>query len=606
MEHRSEPGDGPGSSPSAVWKAAYLPSSNGAGFRWADYVPRSVSCLSGGYSFAAFGSDLLAGLTVGIVALPLAMALAIASGVAPERGLFTAIVAGFLISALGGSRFQIGGPTAAFAAIVYDVVLRHGYEGLATATLMAGALLILMGLLRFGALIKFIPYPVTTGLTTGIALIIFSTQMKDFFGLSIDHVPADFIDRSAVLVRHAGTWNGPATALSVTSLLALIVLRKLWPKLPGAIIVVIAGAAVVSLLGLPVETIGTRFGDIPRVLPSPDVPPFSFAKARLLIPEAVAIAILAAIESLLSAVVADGMSGDKHSSNGELVAQGVANIGSVVFGGIPATGAFARTATNIKSGAKTPVAGMLHAVTLFLCMLLLAPYARLVPLPCLAAILVLVAYNISELDHFRNLLRAPRSDVAVLLSTFAITVLTDITVAVEVGIVMAALLFMKRMSEVANVIIDTPLIDDPARVPALVTPEPDILLKKEVPDTVEIFEITGPLFFGIADRLKDTLNYIERPPRVFILRMRHVPVVDATGLHALEELYLKCKRQKMVLILSGVREPVKKALRKIGLYDTIGPQNIHDTISRALEHALRLVQPQTADHMTVDDRNKGV
>ena len=559
---------------------------------WQEFVPRAVTCLRSGYSLSAFGADFAAGLTVGIVALPLAMALAIASGVPPERGLYTAIIAGFLISALGGSKFQIGGPTAAFATIVYEVVLKHGYDGLVTATLMAGVMLMLLGFFRFGSLIKFIPYPVTTGLTTGIALLILSTQVKDFFGLAIDKVPSEFPEKWAMYAAFADTLKPATTAVAMLSLVALVLLRRYFPKIPGAILVVIAASAVVKLFGLPIETIGSRFGEIPSSLPSPVFPPFSFEKARLLIPEATAIAILAAIESLLSAVVADGMGGDRHSSNGELVAQGVANIGSVVFGGIPATGAFARTATNIKSGARSPVAGMVHAVVLLIFMAALAPYASLIPLPTLAAILVLVAWNISELDHFRMLLRAPRSDVAVLLATFLITVLTDITVAVEVGIVMAALLFMRRMSEVANVIIDTPLIDDASGLHPSSLPEPDILMKEQVPESVEIFELTGPLFFGIADRLKDTLNFLQLPPKVFILRMRHVPVVDATGLHALEELYYKCKRQKIVLILSGVREAVDRSLVKIGLDKLIGRDNIHENIHSALAHALRIASPE--------------
>ena len=420
----------------------------------AEFTPRSITSLAAGYTRKTFIADALAGVTVGIVALPLALAFAIASGVSPDRGLYTAIVAGFIISALGGSRFQIGGPTGAFVAIIFDIVLRHGYEGLATATLMAGVLLILMGIFRFGSMIKFIPYPVTTGLTTGIALIIFTTQIRDFFGLKIAKLPGHTYDQWMLYFAEAHTFSPATLILASCSLLALIGLRRWNPKLPGAIIVIACGAAAVQLLGIStesIETIGSRFNGIPSTLPSPSLPPFSWEKARLLVPEAIAIALLAAIESLLSAVVADGMTNDKHSSNGELVAQGLANITSIVFGGLPATGAFARTATNIKSGAKTPVAGIIHAATLFLSMLLLAPYASMIPLPSLAAVLVLVAWNISELDHFRSILRAPRSDVAVLLSTFLLTVLVDITVAVEVGVVMAALLFMKRMSEVANV-----------------------------------------------------------------------------------------------------------------------------------------------------------
>ncbi len=558
---------------------------------YAEFIPRSLTSLSG-YTKKAFMSDALAGVTVGIVALPLALAFAIASGVSPDRGLYTAIVAGFLISALGGSRFQIGGPTGAFVAIVFDIVLRHGYEGLATATLMAGVMLILMGVFRFGSMIKFIPYPVTTGLTTGIALIIFTTQIRDFCGLKIAKLPGHTYDQWVLYYAESHTYSPAALTLSLCSLVTLVALRKWKPKIPGAIIVIACGAIVVKLLGIgpeSIETIGSRFHGIPSTLPSPSLPPFSLEKARLLVPEAIAIAILAAIESLLSAVVADGMTGDKHNSNGELVAQGIANIASTVFGGIPATGAFARTATNIKSGAKTPVAGIVHAATLFASMLLLAPYASMIPLPSLAAVLVLVAWNISELDHFRSILRAPRSDVAVLVSTFLLTVLVDITVAVEVGVVMAALLFMKRMSEVANVVIDTPTLADAAPDQPLFH-EPDALLTHDIPESVEIYEITGPLFFGIADRLKDTLNVIEQPPKAFVLRMRHVPVIDATGLHALEEFHHKCVRQKTVLILSGVREPVLRSLKNIGLWRQIGPENIHGHIDQAIARAVDIVK----------------
>lgn len=558
--------------------------------RYAEYIPRLLTSLNG-YNQKLFMHDALAGVTVGIVALPLALAFAIASGVSPDRGLFTAIVAGFLISALGGSRYQIGGPTGAFVAIVFDIVLRHGYEGLATATLMAGVLLILMGIFRFGSMIKFIPYPVTTGLTTGIALIIFTTQIRDFCGLKIEKLPGHTYDQWALYFAEAHTFSPASLTLALCSLGALIALRRWNPRVPGAIIVITCGAVVVQLLGISadsIETIGSRFNGIPNTLPSPSLPPFSWEKARLLVPEAIAIAILAAIESLLSAVVADGMTGDKHSSNGELVAQGFANLGSIVFGGIPATGAFARTATNIKSGARTPVAGIVHAATLFASMLLLAPYASMIPLPSLAAVLVLVAWNISELDHFRSILRAPRSDVLVLISTFLLTVLVDITVAVEVGVVMAALLFMKRMSEVANVVIDTPTLAD-AHPDQPLFHEPDALLTHDIPESVEVYEISGPLFFGIADRLKDTLNFIEQPPKAFVLRMRHVPVIDATGLHALEEFHHKCVRQKTVLILSGVREPVLRSLKNIGLWRQIGPENIHGHIDQAIARALEVV-----------------
>jgi len=557
------------------------------------YLPKSIVCWREGYSLSAFGHDLLAGVTVGIIALPLAMAFGIASipesvaaqaGLSPPAmGLYTAIIAGFLISALGGSRVQIGGPTGAFIVIVYGIAVKHGYAGLATATLMAGAIIIIMGLARFGAMIKFIPYPVTTGFTSGIAVIIASSQLKDFFGLRMQEFPVAFLGKLQAVAEYAPTWNSATTGVAVGSLTVLILVRRFAPRIPWGIVAVVVGSVVVAVFQLPVETIGTRFGGIPSTFPAPHLPAFSFAMARDLIPEATTIAILAAIESLLSAVVADGMTGGRHKADCELVAQGLANIGSVLFGGIPATGAIARTAANVKSGARTPVAGIIHSLTLLLVMLLLAPWASAIPLATLAAMLMMVAWNMSELDHFRYLLRAPKSDIAVLLTTFGLTVFTDLTIAVGVGMVLAAMLFIKRMAEVSNVSAITREFgngDDLAEMK-----DPNAIARRQLPPGVEVYEINGPFFFGVADRLQDTLRGLEKPPKVFILRMRRVPAIDATGLHALEEFHKKCLHQGTKLLLAGVHAQPLYAFINIGFDKVIGVENLFENIDNALNRA---------------------
>lgn len=538
-----------------------------------------VLCLRQGYSRSDFLGDLIAGITVGIVALPLAMALAIASGLSPEKGLVTAVIAGFLISALGGSRVQIGGPTGAFVVIVSGVLARHGYDGLLLATLLAGALLIVLGIARLGTMIKYIPYPVTTGFTSGIAVVIFSTQVKDFFGLQMDQVPSEFLPKWYEYFLSFHTVNLAACLIGGASLAALVYLRRRSPRIPGALIAVVASSLAVALFDLPVETIGSRFGDIPSSIPPPRLPVIDFSKIGEIIPDAMTIAILAGIESLLSAVVADGMTGDKHSSNGELVAQGVANIGSALFGGLPATGAIARTATNIKSGARTPVAGIIHAIVLLAFMMLLAPLAAYIPLPTLAAILFLVAWNMSEVDHFRHLLRAPRGDVAVLLSTFALTILVDLTVAVEVGIVMAAILFMKRMSDVTDAVTTVDMFQ--SETDELDTGE----LAISTPQGVEVFEINGPFFFGMADRFKDMLNRVEAPPRAFVLRLRKVPVIDSTAMYALKEFHYKCARQQAQVVLSEVQPNVQRALARFGVLELIGEEHVHTDFEAALADA---------------------
>lgn len=554
-------------------------------------LPKSVVCFREGYTSRKVLGDLAAGVTVGVIALPLAMAFGIASipesvaeaaGISPPAvGLFTAVIAGFLISVLGGSRVQIGGPTGAFIVIVYAVAARHGYEGLITATAMAGVIILLMGLFRFGAVIKFIPYPVTTGFTSGIAVIIFSSQIKDFLGLEMGEVPVEFVHKIQSIAAHVHTWDPLTLGVAGGSLAVMIALRKVAPRLPGAIVAVALAALVVWIWQMPVDTVASRFGDIPRTLPVPRLPAFSFELAVTLLPEAFTIAMLASIESLLSAVVADGMTGGRHKADCELMATGFGNLGAAVFGGIPATGAIARTVANIKSGGRTPLAGIFHAVTLIAIMAGLAPLAGTIPLAALAAVLVMVAWNMSEIDHFRSLLRAPRPDVAVLLLTFGLTVFTDLTIAVGVGVVMASLLFMKRMADVS----DVHVITDELRNGQEEHDDPDSISLREVPHGVEVYEINGPFFFGVADRLKDTLRGIERRPKVFIIRMRRVPAIDATGLHALEEFHDKCRREGIALLLSGVQAQPSRAFTKAGFDNVIGNDRMFGHIDEALAKA---------------------
>ncbi|KIM11377.1 MAG: sulfate permease [Sulfuricurvum sp. PC08-66] len=532
------------------------------------------------YSRNDFLKDLLSGLTVAIVALPLAMAIAIASNLPPERGLFTAIVAGFLISALGGSRYQIGGPTAAFIVTVAMVAMKHGYEGLVIATLMAGVMLIIAALLRAGELIKFFPYPVIVGFTSGIAILIFFSQLRDFFGLSIAYMPPDFIDKLFVYLKHLHQTNPYAVLVASLSIGTIILVNKFIKKLPAPIVVVVLSSLAVWLFGIPVETIESRFGSIPSTLPMPSLPAITFEKVRLLFSDALTIALLAGIESLLSAVVADGMTGTKHRSNTELFAQGVANVGSAFMGGLPATGAIARTATNIKAGAVSPISGMLHAVWLLLFMLLLAPLIVKVPLAALAAILIVVAYNMSEIKHIRSIMKAPRTDRVVLFVTLFLTVIVDLNTAILVGISLASLLFIRSMMHATPIAsIHTPLHTD----------DPDAIGRKEVPVGVEVYEIQGPLFFGVAEKLVDTLLLLESTPRVFILRLRFVPIIDAAGLHALEALHHQLSTQGATLILSGVNAHVRTYLHKSALDSIIGDENIVDHIDKALARASRLL-----------------
>jgi len=535
-----------------------------------------------GYTREQFFADLVAGVIVGIVALPLAIAFAIASGVGPERGLFTAIVAGFIISALGGSRVQIGGPTGAFVVIVYAIVQRHGVDGLAMATLMAGVILVAFGMVRLGGAIKFIPYPVTIGFTSGIALIIFSNEVKDFLGLRMGPVPAEFVLKWRALVAHLGAVNGWAIAVAALTLALILGWPRVNRRIPSPFVALILATAAVQLFHLPVETIGSRFGVINASLPAPALPAISFHQIPALTGAAFTIALLGAIESLLSAVVADGMIGGRHRSNMELVAQGVANIASPLFGGIPATGAIARTATNVKNGGRTPVAGMVHAVTLLLITVFFGRWAGLIPMAALAAILVVVAYSMSEWRTFLAEFRAPKSDVAVLLTTFLLTVLWDLTVAIEVGMVLAAFLFMRRMAEVTNVSVLTHEFQDPKDD---FEHDPNAVRRRVVPSGVEVYEITGPFFFGAAETFKERLGRIAVRPKVLILRMRHVPAIDSTGLHALRDLVRRSRRDGTLVLLSDVHAQPVVALERSGLYDELGEENVHGNIDDALNRA---------------------
>ncbi|OGN64525.1 MAG: sodium-independent anion transporter [Chlamydiae bacterium RIFCSPHIGHO2_12_FULL_49_9] len=551
-----------------------------------EFLPKSYLYLRSGYSTVFFKKDLLAGLTVAIIALPLAMAFAIASGVAPEKGLITAIIAGFLISALGGSRVQIGGPTGAFVVIVYGIIQRTGYEGLAVSTLIASALLLMFGLFRLGSWIKYVPHPLITGFTTGIAVIIFSSQMKDFFGLKMGVVPADFVHKWIAYFQAFNTFSSPTLLVSVSTLGVILFFRKFVPKIPWGIAAIVIATSICVLFQLPVETIQSKFGEIPRSLPWPELPSFSGLSGKWgeIFTDGVTIAFLGAIESLLSAVIADGMIGGRHKSNCELIGQGIANFFSVLFGGIPATGAIARTAANVKTGAETPVAGMLHAVFLFLIILFFAPIVSQIPLAALSAVLVMVAWNMSEIDHFVRLFKAPFGDVATMLTAFLLTVFVDITVAISLGMVLASFFFMKKMSEFSKTVQLTKLFKEPRQEFPERT-DPDAIENKIVPPNVEVYEINGPFFFGVADMLKDLTIVFTPPPKVFILRMRHVPMIDASGMHALKEFFQRCQREKTTLLLSGVHGQTAADLKRFGLTKLIGEEHIFPHIDKALARA---------------------
>ncbi|GAB7079029.1 SulP family inorganic anion transporter [Megalodesulfovibrio paquesii] len=546
------------------------------------FLPKLVDVLKKGYSGKHALQDVFAGLTVGVVALPLAMAFAIASGTTPERGLFTAIVAGFIISALGGSRYQIGGPTGAFVIIVYSIIDRHGYDGLVLCTLMAGVIMLLFGAFRMGSLIKYIPYPVTTGFTAGIAVLIFSSQMKDFFGLPLAEVPPDFIDKWAEYLAHAGQFSQPTLIVSGVGLATIILIRRFIPRVPAPVVSVVLATLIAAVFNLPVETIGTKFGGVPDALPSLTLPMVTLGRLHDLIPDALTVALLGSIESLLSCVVADGMTGDKHKSNTELMAQGVANIASPLFGGIPATGAIARTVTNIRAGAFSPVAGILHAAVLAAFVLFLAPLASYIPLASLAAVLVVVSYDMSEYHKVLRLLRAPKSDMMVMLLTLLLTVIIDLTVAVNVGVVLAALLFMRRMSE-------TTAIEDWGHNCCSWKPDLQRADFLELPHGLMVYEIDGPFFFGVADRFKTVLHATNTKPKVIVLRMGKVPAIDATADNALELFAKRCQHEGTRLILAGVRPRALDNLKRLGTITLIGEENIFDNFGEALDRARRIV-----------------
>ena len=537
------------------------------------------------YSWKKFSQDLFAGLTVGVVALPLAMAFSIACGFSPARGIYTAVIAGFLISLFGGSRVQIGGPTGAFIVIIAAIYGKFGDAGLLTATLLAGGILILFGIFKMGALIKFIPFPVTTGFTSGIAVVIFATQLNDLFGLGLENIPADFIGKLKVIGLNITNTHWATFGTGLFTIIVICLVRRFLPKWPAMLVGMLAATAMAQILKLDIATIGSKFGELPRTLPKPGLEILPVSRFSEVIMPAFTIALLAGIESLLSATVADGMTGGRrHRPNTELIAQGLGNIGSVFFGGIPATGAIARTATNIKSGAQTPVAGMIHAVVLLLILLLLAPQAKLIPLAALAGIMAVVCFNMSEYHTFCRMFKGPKSDWAVMLTTFLLTVFVDLVVAVEVGVVLAALLFIRRMSDISNVsAITGELAGDKAEVD-----DPDNISSRNVPANVVVFEVHGPFFFGAVDGFRDkAMNFSGKGIDTIILRMRMVPAIDATGLTVLADFVQQCRKQKINLILSGVQpesQPMK-AFRHFGLVETIGEDNICPHIDNALERA---------------------
>ncbi|MEX2110304.1 MAG: sulfate permease [Gemmatimonadaceae bacterium] len=550
------------------------------------FVPKIVTALRN-YDREQFLGDLGAGVIVGVVALPLAIAFAIASGVTPDRGLWTAVIAGFLISALGGSRVQIGGPTGAFVVIVYGIVQKHGLDGLAISTLMAGVILVIMGIAKLGAMIKFIPHPVITGFTSGIAVIIFSGGIKDLLGLQMGEVPASFVDKWIAYVQTASGFTPSAVGVSALALAIILVWPRVTRRIPGTFVALIVTTVAVTLMDLPVETIGSRFGEISASIPRIQLPELSFAQVSALVGPAFTIALLAAIESLLSAVVADGMIGGRHRSNMELIAQGVANIVTPLFGGIPATGAIARTVTNIKNGGRTPVAGIVHALTLLVITLFGARWAGLIPMATLAAILIVVSYQMSQWRTFRAELSSPKSDVVVLLTTFALTVIIDLTVAISVGMVLAAFLFIRRMAEVTNVRSLTRELDQESSDAD--AEDVATLRRQDIPPGVEVYEITGPFFFGAAEMFKDTLSRIAGKPKVLIIRMRDVLSLDSTAMHALKDVVHRSRQDGTTVLLADVHMQPLVALTGSALLAEIGEGNLCATLDDALTRARSIV-----------------
>lgn len=550
--------------------------------KFQDFIPQTFQCLREGYSIASFRKDLFAALSVGVIAFPMAIAIAIGANIPPERGIFTAIIGGFFVSFLGGSRIQIGGPTSTLIVILYGIMLNQGFEGMLLATMMAGFILIIFGFAGLGTYMKYIPYPVVTGLTTGIAVVIFTGQVKEFFGIEINTIPIDFIGKWQAYWANIATINPLSLIMGMMTLSIIIYLRRKHPKIPGVLVALATTALITWLFDINIDTINSRYGTFARTLPYPTFPNFNFNVMLTLIPDALTIAFLCSIESLLAAVISEGMTGWRHQSNCELVAQGFANIATSLFGGMPATGSVSRTAVNVKSGAQTPMAGMMHALIIFLILFALGPLTGKVPLCSLAAVLFMAAWNMSEIHHFLHLFTAPKKDIFVLIIVFLLTILVDITAAVQIGMIFAAFLFMKQMSDVSDVVSIANYFDENAKI-SEEKKDPDSIDKKEVPEGVEVYEISGPFFFGVADRLKNLLNEIEKPPHIFILRMRKVPTIDASGMHALEEFFLECKRQDTILLLSGIKKHPLKDLKRYHLDELIGEDHIFSNINAALE-----------------------
>lgn len=532
------------------------------------FLPKTWSLFKKGLLNKNISNDIFAGIIVGIVALPLAIAFAVASGVSPEKGIITAVVAGFLISLLGGSRVQIGGPTGAFIVIVYGIIQKYGIDGLMISTILAGIMLITFGLLRLGSILKFFPHPLIVGFTSGIALVIFSTQIKDAFGLPIDKLPAEFIEKWEVYFHHLSEFNPSAILITLGTIVITVFSGRLIPKIPGSFVAIILMTLIVTVFGIQVNTIESVFGSIPNSFDF-SLPTVQFDQLGQYMQPALTIALLGAIESLLSAVVADGMISSNHRSNTELIAQGVANVVTPFFGGIPATGAIARTATNVKNNGRTPIAGMVHAVTLLLIMLFFGKWAILIPMPVLAGILIVVSYNMSEMKSFFSILRGHKYDIFILLSTFILTVFVDLTVAIEVGVVLSSLLFMQRMSNLSKVI-------------PIETESDSLENYADIPKGVEIFEISGPFFFAAARRYEETLKDISHTSKVVIIRMRHVPFIDGTGIRNLKATIKDLKSRRIQIILSGVQPEVLVELEKGGISTLIGPGNITSSFDLAL------------------------
>lgn len=542
------------------------------------------------YNREKFAADAMAGLIVGIVALPLAIAFGIASGVSPENGIITAIVAGFIISALGGSRVQIGGPTGAFIVIIYGIIQQFGFSGLMVATMLAGVFLILLGAFRLGTIIKFIPYPIVVGFTSGIAVTIFTTQVKDLLGLSIDKLPADFLPKWGAYLTHLHTIDWPSAAVGILSIVLIALTPKVSKKVPGSLVAIlvmtVAGWALKEYAGVAsIRTIGDYYPDIKAQIPALEVPSVTWEQVKMLFPTALTIAVLGAIESLLSATVADGVCGDHHDSNQELIGQGIANVCTPLFGGIPATGAIARTMTNINNGGRTPVAGLVHAVVLLLIFLVLMPLAAYIPMACLAGVLVVVSYNMSGWRTFRELMRNPKSDITVLFITFLLTVVFDLTVAIEVGLVIACLLFMRRMAETTQIKVIADEIDP--------NEETDAQLHEEhlvIPEGVEVYEINGPYFFGIANKFEELMAAMDNHPTVRVIRMRRVPFIDSTGIHNLQNLCTMSHREGTHIVLSGVTPNVYAVLEHAGFCHLLGKDHICPNINVALDRAAAIVR----------------